>query len=432
MKRKIEAELLRWKKQTDKKPLLVRGARQVGKTYAVLDFGKKYYKNTAYFNFEASGEAGRIFERDLHPERIIRELSVLCGENILPEDTLIVFDEIQSCERALTSLKYFCEEAPQYSVIAAGSLLGVAVNRERFSFPVGKTDFLTLYPLDFEEFLWATGNEGMSGLIRESFDKFSPLSCHDKAMDLYRLYLTVGGMPRPVLEYVDRRDFDFVVDAQGTLANSYIADMAKYASPQETARIIAAWNSLPAQLAKENRKFQYRLIRSGARAYQYDTAIMWLEMAGMVNKCVHVREGRMPLAAYSEPDSFKLYMTDTGILRSKFEIAPNTILSTPHSFDGFKGALAENYIMQALVASGFKPYYWSSQGRAEVDFILQDNLGNIIPVEAKAAENVRSKSLKTFLSTYDVPYAVRISGRNFGNENNIKSIPLYAVFCMSA
>ena len=232
------------------------------------------------------------------------------------------------------------------------------------------------------------------------------------------------------MEYAERRDFDFVMDAQGTLADAYIADMAKYAIPQETARIIAVWNSLPAQLAKENRKFQYKLIRQGARAHQYDTALSWLDAAGVINKCVHVREGKMPLAAYSEPDSFKIYIADTGILRSKFEIAPNVILSGPHSFDGFKGALAENYIMQALIANGLRPYYWTSQGKAELDFVFQDRRGNVIPLEAKSAVNVRSRSLKVFLSAYDAPYAIRVSARNFGNENGIRSVPLYAVFCV--
>ncbi|MBQ9564788.1 MAG: ATP-binding protein [Synergistaceae bacterium] len=440
MKRKIESALLKWKRQDraasdlirreERRPLIIRGARQVGKTYTALKFGKEHYRNTAYFNFEGSREAGGVFERDLEPSRILRELSALSGQTILPEDTLIIFDEIQACERALTSLKYFCEDAPQYHVIAAGSLLGVVLNREKFSFPVGKTDILTLYPLDFEEFLWASGNEALSGLIHEAYNSFSPLSLHERAMDFYKVYLTVGGMPRPVMEYITRRDFDFVTDAQRTLADAYIADMAKYAEPQETVRIMAAWNSIPSQLAKENKKFQYRLIRSGARAYQYETALTWLEMAGIVNRCFYVREGRLPLNAYTEPDSFKIYLTDTGILRAKFEIAPNIILSAPHNFDGFKGALAENYIMQALVSNGFKPCYWASQGRAEVDFILQDSRGNIIPLEVKSAENTRSRSLKTFLSNYDVPYALRVSGRNFGNENNIRSIPLYAAFCL--
>jgi predicted AAA+ superfamily ATPase len=381
---------------------------------------------------EESTAIPAIFERDLNPERIVRELSALSGVSIMPGDTLIIFDEIQACEKALTSLKYFAERAPEYHIIAAGSLLGVAMRREKFSFPVGKVDMLHLYPMDFEEFLWAIGDRPMVELIRESFDKFTPLSLHDKAMDLYKTYLVVGGMPRPVQEYVDKRDFDFVAVAQKSLNDSYIADMAKYATPQETLRIKAIWGSVPAQLAKENHKFQYKVIKSGARANEYADAMEWLVDAGMINKCVHVTEGKLPLTAYTEPDAFKVYMVDTGLLCSKFDISANIVLHTPHTFDGFKGALAENYIMQALIVCGVNPYYWSSNGKAEVDFLFQDRNGNIIPLEAKSAENVRSKSLRTYQEIYKPPYSIRVSGKNFGYESGIKSIPLYAVFCLEA
>lgn len=371
-----------------------------------------------------------VFERDLDPYRIVKELSARSGQSIFEGETLLIFDEIQSCERALTSLKYFCENAPGYHLIAAGSLLGVALNRERYSFPVGKVDMLNLYPLDLEEFLWATGNKSLCTLIREAYADFHPLSLHETALELYRTYLVVGGMPRAVLEYVEKQDFDFVLAAQKSLNDAYIADMAKYASPQETTRIMAAWGSVPAQLAKENQKFQYKVIRSGARAYEYETPLDWMKTAGIIHKCVRVREGRLPLSAYADNSSFKVYMVDTGLLCSKFGIPANAILHSPHSFDGFKGALAENYIMQALVANGASPYYWSSPGKAELDFVFQDREGNIIPLEAKSADNVRAKSLGIFVSLYHPPFAIRVSARNFGFENNIKSIPLYAVFCL--
>jgi len=381
---------------------------------------------------EESKEIPVVFERDLNPERIVRELSAKSGQTILPGDTLIIFDEIQACEQALTSLKYFAESAPQYHIIAAGSLLGVALKREKFSFPVGKVDMLHLYPMDFEEFLCAIGQDGICGLIREACEGFTPLSLHDTAMDLYRIYLVVGGMPRAVREYVDKHDFDFVTVIQKTLNDSYIADMAKYATPQETTRNMAAWASVPAQLAKENRKFQYRVIKSGARSKDYEVALDWLKSAGMINKCVHVTEGKMPLSAYAENEAFKVYMMDTGILCSKLDIPANTLLYTPHSFDGFKGALAENYIMQALVANGINPYYWTSPGKAEVDFVFQDRRGNIIPLEAKSAENVRSRSLRNYRDIYKPAYSIRVSARNFGYENEIKSLPLYAMFCLTA
>jgi predicted AAA+ superfamily ATPase len=430
MERKVSNRLLAWKNNPKHMPLLIYGARQVGKTYTALTFGKTYYKNTVYFNMEDSGEITSIFERDLNPERIIRELTAKSGQTIFKEDTLIIFDEIQSCERALTSLKYFSEEAPEYHIITAGSLLGVALNREKYSFPVGKVDMLNMYPLDFEEFLWATGNKQLCELIQDSFEEFTPLSLHETAMDLYKTYLVVGGMPRAVLEYVDTRDFDFVISAQKTLNDAYIADMAKYAAPQETTKIMAAWASVPAQLAKENHKFQYKVIKSGARAYEYETPLDWLKTAGIINKCIRVSEGKMPLSAYADNSSFKVYMMDTGLLCSKFDIAAGVVINSPTSFDGFKGALAENYIMQALVANGFTPYYWSSPGKAELDFVFQDKQGNIIPLEAKSADNVKAKSLRNFVSVYKPPYSIRVSAKNYGFENGIKSIPLYAMFCL--
>ncbi len=431
MERKIEKYLIKWKSSSRRMPLLINGARQVGKTYSALTFGKAYYRNTVYFNMEDAKEITAIFERDLNPERIVRELSAKIGQTIFKEETLIIFDEIQSCERALTALKYFCEEAPEYHIIAAGSLLGVALNREKFSFPVGKVEMITLYPLDFEEFLWATDNRKIRDLIYESFETFTPLSLHETAMDLYKTYLVVGGMPRSVTEYLETKDFDFVMVAQKTLNDSYIADMAKYATPHETTKIMAAWSSVPAQLAKENHKFQYKIIKSGARAYDYEIPLDWLKAAGIVNKCIRIQEGKMPLSAYADNGSFKLYMADTGLLCSKFDIRANIILDSPVSFHGFKGALTENYVMQALVTTGFTPYYWSSPGKAELDFVFQDRQGNVIPLEVKSAENVKAKSLKLFMSLYKPPYGIRVSAKNFGFENNIKSIPLYGVFCLT-
>ena len=425
------ARLREWKESKNRMPLLLDGARQVGKTYTALTFGKENYKNTAYFNMEDSSEIQKIFERDFNTERLIRELSAKSGQTIFPQDTLIIFDEIQACERALTSLKYFCENAPEYHVIAAGSLLGVALKRERYSFPVGKVNRLTLYPLDFEEFLWACSKEALADMIKDSYQDFLPLSLHDTALDVYREYLVTGGMPQAVNSYVETKDFNFVLAVQKALNDAYIADMAKYAEPKETVKIIAAWRSIPAQLAKENRKFQYKVIKSGARAYEYEMPLQWLESAGMINRCIKVSEGKFPLTAYADNDSFKIYMADTGLLCSKFDISPNVVLAGGHEMDGFKGALTENYIMQSLVTNGIQAYYWAVQQRAELDFVFQDSRGNIIPLEGKAADSVRSKSLNTFMKRYDCPYSVRVSAKNFGFENNIKSVPLYALFCLT-
>lgn len=430
MRRKIYDDLLKWKNSSDRMPLLLNGARQVGKTYILLTFGEEQYANYVYLNFEEAKELANIFARNLEPERIVRELSVYTSKTIMPENTLIIFDEIQACEEALTSLKYFCEMAPQYHIVAAGSLLGVAVKREKYSFPVGKVKLLTMYPLDFEEFLWATGKAELSNHIREGYTSMQAISLHEEALDEYKKYLVVGGMPRVVAEFANKNNYDFVLATQRDLNNSYIADMAKYADEFETTRIMAVWRSIPAQLAKENKKFQYKLIKSGARANVYETPLDWLVTSGIIYKCVRTNEGKMPLSVYADNSAFKVYMVDTGLLCSKFGIAASVVVSGSHSLDGFKGALAENYIMQALITNGFEPYYWGKDNILEVDFLFQNKMGEIIPIECKSAEHVRARSLKKYMEIYKPPYAIRVSGRNFGYENNIKSIPLYAMFCL--
>lgn len=431
MERKIENKILKWKNSSKRMPLIIKGARQIGKTYTALMIGKKYYKNTVYFNMEDSQELVSIFEKDFDIERIITELSIRSGESIFKNETLIIFDEIQACERALLSLKYFCEKAPEYHIIAAGSLLGVALNREKYSFPVGKVDMITMYPMDFEEFLWALNQHDLADAIREHYQSNEMFSLHDTAMMYYKTYLLVGGMPRAVLDYIETKDYNFVTASQKSLNDSYIADMAKYATPTETTRIMNAYNSIPAQLSKENKKFQYKVIKSGARAYEYETPIEWLNASGVINKCVKIREGKMPLSVFVENESFKIYMADTGILCSKFSIPAKMILTETNAFGGFKGALTENYVAAALKTNGYDLYYWEANGKAELDFVIQSTEGDIIPVEVKAADNVRAKSLGVFMKKYDIQKAIRISSKNFGFENNIKSVPLYAVFAIN-
>jgi len=431
MERKMSKSLQEWKQAKDRMPLILYGARQVGKTYLLLEFGKKYYKNIVHFNLEGNKELIEIFERNLDPERIVRELAVKSGQTILPNDTLIFLDEIQSCEKALTSLKYFCENAPQYHVACAGSLLGVAVNRSTYSFPVGKVDMKTLYPLDFEEFLWATSHKELPEMIKENFEANTPLTLHQMTLDLYRTYLVVGGMPAAVSEYVEKKDFDFVNAKQRNILDAYVADMAKYATPAETTRIMAAFASIPSQLSKENKKFQYKIIKSGARAYDYEMPIDWLTAAGVIIKTNKVTEGKMPLNIYSETSSFKIYMTDVGLLSVKFGVPANIILSQGNGYENFKGALAENYVAGALKMSGQNAFYWESNGKSELDFVIQNKNGEIIPIEVKSGDNVRSKSLNEFIKRYNPPYAIRISTKNFGFENGIKSIPLYAVFSLN-
>lgn len=293
----------------------------------------------------------------MDPKRIVMELSAKSGQTILKGETLIFFDEIQACERALTSLKYFQESANECHIITAGSLLGVALNSDKYSFPVGKINFMNMHPLDFEEFLTALGQEKLLNAIKDRFYSNAPLSLHETAMDYYRKYLLTGGMPSVVVKYIDEQDFDFVRAEQKNINDSYIADMAKYATPHETTKIMAVFESIPAQLAKENKKFQYKVIKTGAKENQYETPINWLKSSGIIIKCHKVNEGSLPLKAYCDFSSFKIYMADVGLLTSKFDIPANIILSGNTHFDRFKGALAENYVAQSLVTNGHNIFY---------------------------------------------------------------------------
>ena len=430
MKRKTDSELLDWKNSDSRKPLLIYGARQVGKTYTIVDFGKKQYVDIVYFNFEGNTPLLELFNKDLDPHRIVTALEALSGRKINAGNTLIVFDEIQECERALTSLKYFCEQAPEYHIIAAGSLLGLALNRGHFSFPVGKVNILTMHPMDFEEFLLALGCEDIIKLIKDSYKNNAPVdnSVHLKIMDYYYNYLAIGGMPAAVNAYITKKDFDYVRIAQNEIQSSYYGDMTKYTDVKESNKIISTYRSIPSQLAKENKKFQYKLIGSGARASTYESAVEWLVTAGIVYKCTKTKSGLTPLKINEDMLSYKIYMSDIGLLSCSLGLTVSNILSGNLSSEA-KGALSENYVMQQLSALGFKPDYWESEGKAEVDFVIQTDAG-VIPIECKYADNVQAKSLKVFVNKYNPEYSIRVSSRNFGFENNIKSVPLYALFCI--
>lgn len=429
MERRIYNKLEEWRKSRKRLPLIVQGARQVGKTYSVLSFGRERFDSVLYFNFESNTELHRIFDRDLSPQRILRELSVLAGEKVSEERSLIFFDEIQACSKALTSLKYFAEEAPGYMIIAAGSLLGVAVNRDDSSYPVGKVDMVTMYPLDFEEFLWAVGQKKATEVIRDLFSTFSPCSLHETLIDYYRTYLFTGGMPGVVKEYVETHDQMMTGEIKRGINDAYIADMARYTGKAETVRIISVYNSLTAQLAKENHKFQYKVIKSGARIAEYGTSIDWLKASGIVLACQKISEGHLPLSAYSDPGAFKLYHSDTGLLCAMAGLAEKSLTTKNLTGSGFIGALAENYVAKSLKAAGYTLYYWESKGKAEVDFVIQTG-EHVIPVEVKSSDNVRSRSLGEFVRRYSPPFSYRVSEKNFGNENNIRSVPFYALFCI--
>ncbi|MFI3165120.1 MAG: AAA family ATPase [Bacillota bacterium] len=432
MKRLLTKKLIEWKNSKTRKPLILKGARQVGKTYLCLDFAKAFYDNVVYLHFEGSPSAlHEIFQRDLDPKRIIQELSFYSNQTILPDKTLIIFDEIQASEKALTSLKYFCEEAPEYHIIAAGSLLGLAINRGNYSFPVGKVDMMTLYPCNFEEFLLASGNEVLRDEIQSHFADFSemPEIYHERALSLYKTYLAVGGYPAVLNKYLETGDFNIVTAEQAGISQSYIADMAKYATHNETVRSISIFNTLPSQLAKESSKFQYSLIKAGARSKDYELSLNWLKASSVVLENIKLTEGKLPLKIYEQIDSFKIYYSDVGLLCHKSEILPQDILSTSLASDKARGLLAENYVASELTSNGHTLHYWESNGRAEMDFVIRGK-ESAIPIEVKSSDNVKSKSLKIFCDKYSPEYSIRTSTKNFGFENNIKSIPLYAVFCI--
>ena len=430
MKRKIMQQLRQWVKATaGRMPLLLYGARQVGKTYVMQELGSEQFKNTVYVNFEAEQNIRAFFDADIHANAVIRLLEQYFHTMIIPGETLIIFDEIQMCERALTSLKYFAEEAPEYHVIAAGSLLGVAINRQQHSFPVGKVQMLTMYPMDFGEYLWAGNKELLADTIREHFESnlAMPQTLHDEALNEYYQYCIVGGMPAAVAAYFCSTPTIGQAQLRQMLLDSYIADMTKYAKEGESVRIFAAYDSLPSQLARESKKFQYKLIKSGARASQYGDSIDWLIRAGIVNKCVKCTQGFMPPSAFLDLTAFKLYYSDTGLLSARTQMNLERLLGVES--ERFRGIYAENYVACALKSNGYELLYWESDGKAEVDFlIIRDD--HVIPVECKAGDHVKAKSLNVYREKYHPHYSIRISTRNFGMVDQIRSVPLYAVFCI--
>ncbi|MDR0387446.1 MAG: ATP-binding protein [Treponema sp.] len=431
MERKLSALLKEWKNRDGRMPLIIYGARQVGKTFTVLEFGRTEYERCLHINFENNRRAASLFEDDISPKRLVSLLEGMYGQTISPGKTLVFFDEIQSCERALTSLKYFREESPEYHIIAAGSLPGLALNREKYSFPVGNVESLTLYPMDFQEFLMALGRDMLVPEIRSCYaeDRKMPEGLHRELLELYRLYLITGGMPKVVKEYANTKKLVNLLSIQNEILDNYIADMSKYALAAETVRIKACYDSIPVQLAKENRKFQYKTVKSGGSAAIFGVSIEWLSLSGLVLKCQKCNSAAIPLAAYTNQGAFKLYMGDTGLLIAKSNFPYELLLSGLETDNTFLGAIAENYTACALAASGHALYYWESDNTAEVDFVIQKGAA-AIPVEVKAGVHVKSRSLSVFREKYGNEYAIRISAKNFGFENNIKSVPLYAAFCV--
>lgn len=430
MRRGIINDLVKWKESENRKPLIVHGARQVGKTYIIKQFGKEYYNNLIYVNFETNKELSSQIADTIDIKYIINKLELFYGEKIIPGKTLIFFDEIQANERALTSLKYFYEDAPEYHIIAAGSLLGIAINRNNYSFPVGKVQMLNMYPLSFKEFLIAVGKENLIEEIKNHFnsDERMDNSIHELCLKLYRTYLVVGGMPEVVQTYITEEKLIATIDVQSEILSSYERDMTKYADNSLSNRIISSFDSIPIQLAKDNKKFQYKVISKGGTSSIFGEAILWLKNSGIVNQ-VYKAVAELPLEMYKDLTSFKLYMSDVGLFvnKARYPLYQIDLSNSPTMIS--MGPLTEHYVANELRNKGYNLYYWESDGKAELDFLIQKDI-DIIPIEVKTSIHNKSRSLDLYVKKYNPKYSIRISERNFGFENNIKSVPLYAVFCI--
>lgn len=422
---KIE-DLINWKNSKNKQPLIIRGARQVGKTWLMKEFGKKYYKNIAYIHFDNNSRMEELFKNDLIPSKIIEGLQIETGEKIKPQETLIIFDEIQEVPRALTSLKYFQEEAPQYDIIAAGSLLGVALHSET-SFPVGKVQFLDLYPLNYREFLKALKEDELLGLLEKNdFELIKVFKT--KFIETLKQYYFIGGMPEVVYNFIENRDYKQVREIQNKILYSYQQDFSKHAPNEIVPKLRMLWNNIPSQLAKENKKFIYGLIREGARAREFELAMMWLIDCGLIYSVSKVSKPNLPLAAYQDFNSFKLFLVDTGLLGAMGGLDEKTLLEGNSIFTEFKGALTEQFVLQQLKnIKNISIFYWSAEkSKAEIDFIIQSE-NKVIPIEVKAKENLQAKSLKTFYEKYDNKYCVRTSMSDYREQEWIKNVPLYLI-----
>ena len=425
---RIEREIINkfktWKEAPDRKPILLRGARQIGKTWAMETFGKECFKYCVKFDFDRQQELKSVFQTTKDPQRLIKELTLYCDQPIVAGETLMIFDEIQECEEALNSLKYFREEAPQYHIIAAGSLLGVAVKKRKMTVPVGNVNIIDMYPITFKEFLQASDTQTYDYI--DSLEEIGHLSeiIMNKLRTEYRRYQVSGGMPEAVVALLENQGVGVVESVLQDILDLYELDFAKYAEPREIPRIHAIWHSLPAQLSKENRKFIYKVIKSGARSKDYEDALMWLEDAGMIYRTFSISKPGMPVSAYEETDAFKVYACDCGLLRRLAHL-PATVVTDPiANYTEFKGAMAENAVLQSIMPlmDGQAPYYWTSPGTAEVEFVIQWG-DEIIPIEVKAEENISGNSLSVYFKSYAPRYRMRFSMLNLQYNCGLLSSP---------
>ena len=419
-------KLYKWKNSKRRKPLIIEGARQVGKTWLMKEFGKQAYADTVYINFDSNSRMADLFSADLDTDRLIMGLELYAGRKINPENTLLIFDEVQEVPRALASLKYFYENAPQYHIVCAGSLLGIALHQGT-SFPVGKVDFLKLYPLSFSEFLMATGNERFAELLKKQ-DYEMITSFKQTYIDALKHYYFVGGMPEAVQSFAESKDFNEVRAIQKRILAAYEQDFSKHAPNEIVPKIRMLWNSIPSQLARENKKFIYGLVREGGRAREYETAIMWLSDCGLVHKVSRVNAAGIPLKAYEDLKAFKLFIVDVGLLGCMTGLRQRTLLDGDDLFVEFKGALTEQYVCQQLktVEDLGIYYYTNDRGSCEIDFVV-DNGEQIVPIEVKAETNLRAKSLKTYRERFEPELSVRTSMADYKKEDWLLNLPLYAI-----
>ena len=418
--------LKKWKSKPNRKPLIIKGARQVGKTWLMKEFGRQCYKKTVYINFDANKEMAVLFKENIEPKRLILGLEIYAKQQISAEDTLLIFDEVQEVPQALSSLKYFCEEAPEYHIVCAGSLLGIALHNGT-SFPVGKVDFLELYPLSFEEFLQAIDEEPLVSLLHKK-DFAMIKSFKDRYIELLKLYYFIGGMPEAVSYYTQYKDINEVRAIQKRILEAYEQDFSKHAPNDIVPKIRLVWNVIPSQLAKETKKFIYGQIRKGARAKDFETAIMWLSDCGLIHKINRVTVPNLPLKAYEDISIFKLYMLDVGLLSCMTGIQQQILLLGSDIFKESKGALTEQYVLQQMIAGeDWKIcYYTNDRNSAEIDFLVDDG-AQVIPLEVKASENLKAKSLKAYCQKYKPQIAVRTSMSDYRKDTWLTNIPLYCI-----
>lgn len=425
MERIIMEDLIRWKDKKNRKPLILKGARQVGKTWLMKTFGEQYFDNVAYINFDNNSRMREVFEGDYDIDRILMSVNIEAKVKIEPEKTLIIFDEVQAAPRAISSLKYFYENAPEYAIIAAGSLLGVAIHSGT-SFPVGKVDTLNLYPLNYREFLMAAGEKELAKLLLTGrYDLITTFK--DKYIDWLKKYYYIGGMPEVVSEFITERDINVVRPIQQSILELYEDDFSKHTDTDVLPRIRMVWNAIPMQLAKENKKFFFGNIKKGARAKDFEVAIEWLLDCGLIEKVYRVQKPGMPLKAYVELSAFKVFLLDVGLLGAMSELDAVSILEGNQVFVEFKGALTEQYVLQQIVSdTKYTPYYFAPGNVSEIDFMIQKE-GRIVPVEVKAEANLKAKSLRSYCEKYKPEYAVRTSMTDYKEQDWLVNLPLYAI-----